>query len=151
MATTAQGRTPAHLWIVGILSLLWGCMGAYDYVMTRTHNVAYLAKAMPGVDPNVGLAWIENMPMYAQIGWGLGVWGGLLGAVLLLIRSRYALWSYAASVLGVVLCFGYQLGLAPHLPGADGAMYKVFPIIIIVISLFMLWYSWSMAKKGVLR
>ncbi|HET9144838.1 MAG TPA: hypothetical protein VFN81_01965, partial [Sphingomicrobium sp.] len=88
MATTVQPRAPVHLWIVGILSLLWGCMGAYDYVMTRMHNMAYLASSMPGIDPNVGLAWIEAMPMYAQIGWGLGVWGGLLGALLLLIRSR---------------------------------------------------------------
>lgn len=151
MATTAQGRTPVHLWIVGILSLLWGCAGAYDYLMTRMHNMNYLAKSMPGVDPNVGLAWIEGMPMYAQIGWGLGVWAGLLGAVLLLIRSRYAVWSYAASMLGIVLSLGYQLALAPALPGAEGAMYTVFPYVIIVIGLFMLWYSWSMEKKGVLR
>ena len=151
MATTAQARTPAHLWIVGILSLLWGCMGAYDYLMTRMHNLAYLAKSMPGVDPNVGLAWIENMPLYAQIGWGLGVWGGLLGAVLLLIRSRYAIWSYAASLLGMVLCFGYQLGLAPTLPGAEGPMYKVIPLIVMAFGAFLLWYSWTMEKKGVLR
>jgi hypothetical protein len=151
MATTAQGRTPAHLWIVGILSLLWSCMGAYDYVMTRMHNMAYIAKSMPGIDPNVGLAWMENMPMYAQIGWGLGVWGALLGAVLLLVRSRYAVWAYAASMLGIVLSIGYQIALAPPLPGADGAMFKIFPYVIIAIGLFLLWYSSSMDKKGVLR
>ena len=48
MATTAQARTPVHLWIVGILSLLWNCFGAYDYLMTRTHNMEYLKTAMPG-------------------------------------------------------------------------------------------------------
>jgi hypothetical protein len=126
-------------------------MGAYDYVMTRMHSMAYLAKSMPGIDPNIGLAWLESMPMYAQIGWGLGVWGALLGAVLLLIRSRYSVWAYGASVLGMVLCFGYQLGLAPPLPGADSRMFKIFPYVIIAIGLFMLWYSWSMEKKGVLR
>lgn len=126
-------------------------MGAYDYVMTRMHNMAYLAKAMPGIDLNVGLAWIESMPMYAQIGWGLGVWGALLGAVLLLIRSRYAVWAYAASMLGIVLCTGYQVALAAPLPGADSAMFKIFPYVIIAIGIFLLWYSWSMEKKGVLR
>ena len=151
MATTARGRTPVHLWIVGILSLLWGCMGAYDYMMTRMHNTAYFEKSMPGVDPNIALAWLDGMPMYAQIGWGLGVWAGLLGAVLLLMRSRYALWAYAASLIGMVLCFGYQLGLAPPLPGADGPMFKVFPLLITAFGLFLLWYSWTMEKKGVLR
>ena len=150
MATTAHGRTPAHLWIVGILSLIWGCFGAYDYVMTRTHNMAYLAQSMPGVDPNVGLAWIEAMPIYAQVGWALGVWGGLLGAILLLIRSRYAVWAFAVSMLGIVLSLGYQLTLAPPLPGASSAM-KIMGYVIILIGAFMLWYSWSMEKKGVLR
>lgn len=150
MQQAVSARTPAHLWIVGIVSLLWNCFGAYDYVMTRTHNMAYLAKAMPGVDPNVGLAWIEAMPMYAQIGWGLGVWGGLLGAALLLIRSRYAVWAFAASMLGVILSLGYQLTLAPPLAGATGAM-KMMDYIIIVVALFLLWYSWTMERRGALR
>jgi uncharacterized membrane protein len=50
-----------------------------------------------------------------------------------------------------VLSIGYQLALAPPLPGANGMMFKIFPWIIIVIGVFMLWYSRSMEKKGVLR
>ena len=150
MQQAVSARAPAHLWIVGILSLLWNCFGAYDYVMTRTHNMAYLKESMPGIDPGVGLAWIEAMPMYAQVGWGLGVWGGLLGAVLLLIRSRYAVWAFAASMLGIVLSLGYQLTMAPPLPGASGAM-KMMGYLIILIGAFLLWYSWTMEKKGVLR
>jgi hypothetical protein len=30
-------------------------------------------------------------------------------------------------------------------------MYKVFPSLIIVLGIFMLWYSWRMDQKGVLR
>jgi hypothetical protein len=151
MQQAMPARAPAHLWIVGILSLLWNCFGAYDYLMSRMHNVDYIAKSMPGVDPNVALAWMDGMPMFSQIGWGLGVWGGVLGAILLLMRSRYAVWSFAASMLGIVLSIGYQLVGAPPLPGADSGIYKIMPYVIIVIGLFMLWYSWSMEKKGALR
>jgi hypothetical protein len=150
MATTADARTPVHLWIVGGLAFVWNCFGAYDYFMTRTHNMAYLAKAMPGIDPNVGLAWIEAMPMYAQVGWGLGVWGGLLGAILLLMRSRFAVWTFAASLLGVILCIGYQLALAQPLAGATNGM-KVMGYIIIAVAAFLLWYSWTAEKRGLLR
>ena len=76
------------MWIVGGLTFLWGSFGAYDYLMTRTRNLDYIASAMPGVDPRVALAWVDAMPLYAQIGWGMGVWLGLLGAVLLLRRVR---------------------------------------------------------------
>ena len=151
MATTAQVRTPVHLWIVGILSLLWSCFGAYDYTMTRMRNTDYIASAMPGVDPNTALAWVDSMPLYAQIGWGLGVWLALLGAVLLLIRNRWAVWSYGLSMVGAILSLGYQIALAPPLPGAEGAMYSVMPFVIIAVSIFLFWYAWTAEKKRLIR
>ncbi|MEO8454608.1 MAG: hypothetical protein ABI454_05565 [Sphingomicrobium sp.] len=151
MQQAVSARTPAHLWIVGILSLLWNCFGAYDYTMTRMRNTDYIASAMPGVDPNAALAWVDSMPMYAQVGWGLGVWLGLLGAILLLIRSRWAVWSFGISFVGAVLSFGYQIALAPPLEGASGPMMTVMPYVIILIAAFLFWYAWSMEKKGLLR
>jgi hypothetical protein len=151
MQQAVSARTPAHLWIVGILSLLWSCFGAYDYTMSHMRDVKYIASSMPGVDPNVALAWMDAFPMYAKIGWGLGVWGGLLGAILLLMRSRYAVWAFAVSMIGIVLSIGYQIAAAPPLPGGDAGAAKVIPYVVIAIGLFLLWYSWSMEKKGVLR
>lgn len=151
MATTAQIRAPVHLWIVGALALLWNCFGAYDYVMTRTHNLAYLAKAMPGVDPATALAWIEGMPLYAQIGWGLGIWCGVAGSVLLLARSRYAVWAFALSMLGIVLSIGYQLVAAPPLAGADSSGSKIMPYVIIIVGAALLAYSQTIAKRSILR
>jgi hypothetical protein len=74
-----------------------------------------------------------------------------LGAILLLIRSRYAVWAFAASMIGIVLSIGWQIAAAPRLEGAEGAMYTVMPWLIIVLGLFLLWYSWTMERKGVLR
>ena len=91
------------------------------------------------------------MPLYAQIGWGLGVWLGLLGSALLLLRNRWAVWAYAISFVGAVLSLGYQSALAPPLPGAEGPMYTVMPYVIIGVCAFLLWYAWTMEKKGVLR
>ena len=36
-------KTPLHLWIVGVLSLLWNAGSGYDYLMTRLESTAYLA------------------------------------------------------------------------------------------------------------
>src|SRR3954468_19513876 len=151
MATTAQARTPIHLWIVGIVSLLWGCFGGYDYTMTRMRNTDYIAASMPGVDPNVALAWVDSMPLYAQVGWGLGVWMGLLGAVLLLLRNRWGVWSLGLSLVGAILGLGYQLALAPPLPGASTTMSKTLPIFVILFALGLFLYARAMEKKGVLN
>lgn len=151
MQQVVSARTPVHLWIVGILSLLWSCFGCYDYTMTRMRNTDYIANAMPGVEPNVALAWVDSMPMYAQVGWGLGVWLGLLGSVLLLARSRYAVWAFGISLVGAIFSLGYQIALAPPLPGADSPMMKLIPYVVIALCAFLFWYAWTMEKKGVLR
>ena len=80
---------------------------------------------MPGVDPNAALAWIDGMPMYARSAGPLAYGWRLLGSVLLLVRSRWAVWSFGSRLLGAVLSLGYQLVLAPPMPGAhDSPMMK---------------------------
>ncbi len=152
MQQAVSSRTPVHVWIVGVLATLWSCFGSYDYLMTRMRNTDYIASAMPGVDPNAALAWIDGMPIYAQIGWGMGVWLGLLGSVLLLLRNRWAVWSFGLSLLGAVLSLGYQIALAPPMPGAEeSAMMKAMPYVIILICVALFLYARAMAAKGVLR
>ena len=151
MATTAESRAPVHVWIVGILSLLWSCFGCYDYTMTRMRNMDYIASSMPGVDPNAALAWVDGMPIYAQIGWGLGVWLALVGSILLLIRNRWAVWAYGISMIGAILSRGGQIAMAPPLAGATGAMFTVMPYVIILVAVGLFLYARAMAAKGVLH
>lgn len=152
MQQAVSARAPAHLWIVGILSLLWSCFGAYDYTMTKTQGAKYIATTMPGVDADAALAWINSMPVYSQIGWAMGVWLGLLGSVLLLMRSRWAVWSFGLSLLGAIVSIGYQWLLAPPMPGTGpSAFAKVLPIVILGIALALLMYARVMEKRGALR
>lgn len=151
MQETVSARTPAHLWIVGILATLWNAFGCYDYLMTRMRNTDYLASMMPDVDPNAMLAWVDAFPIWAQFGWGLGVWGGLAGGILLLLRSRWAVWALALSLIGALLGLGYQIGSAPPLPGAEGPMFTVMPYVIILVALALALYARAQEKRGVLR
>jgi hypothetical protein len=151
MATAAETRGPAHLWIVGILSLLWNCFGGYDYLMTRMHNLDYIASSMPGTDPAAVLAYLDAMPLYAQLGWGLGVWAALAGSVLLLMRHRWAVWAFGLSLFGMVLSFGYMLA-GPAMPGVENAgMMKYMPFVIALLGLAQFGYARAMQKKGILR
>jgi len=153
MATSAAPmRTPAHLWVVGILSLLWNCFGGYDYLMSRMHNMDYLASMTPpGVDVTTMIDYIDGMPMYAQIGWGLGVWAALVGSVLLLMRHRYAVWAFGLSIAGMIMSFGYMF-FGPPMPGSEQAgMMKYMPLIIVVLGLAQFAYARGVERKGLLR
>ena len=151
MQDGGRARAPVHIWIVGILALLWNAIGCYDYLMTRMRNTDYLASMMPEVDPNAMLAWVDAFPIWAQFGWGLGVWAGLLGSLLLLIRSRWAELTLGLSLVGAVLGLGYQIAAAPPIPGATGGMMEVMPYVIIAIALGLFLYARAMRAKGVLR
>ncbi len=141
-------KAPIHLWIVGILSLLVNSFFGYDYTMTRMRNMEHLS-SVPGIDANQMLAYVDSFPMFAQIGWGLGVWGAVAGSILLL-RHRYAVVAFAVSLIGAVLSLGYQL-VGPPAPAAlsEGSM-AVMPYIIIALAVAQLLYAQTMRTKGVL-
>ena len=151
MQDGARARTPVHLWIVGILALLWNAIGCYDYLMTRMRNTDYLKSMMPDVDPNAMLAWVDGFPIWAQFGWGLGVWMGLVGALLLLLRNRWAVLVLGLSFVGAVLGLGYQIVAAPPMPGPTGGAMDIMPYVIIAIALGLFLYARAMRTKGLLR
>src|SRR3546814_13177448 len=88
----AIAKTPVHLWAVGVLSLLWNAVGAFDYMMTKLGNADYLSAFTPEQ-----IAYFQGFPLWANIGWAFGVWGSVLGSILLLARSRHAVTAFARS------------------------------------------------------
>lgn len=142
------GRTPVHLWIAGGLALLWNAFGGYDYVMSRQHNADYVKSVMPDADTAAMFAYMDAMPLYASFGWGLGIWAGFAGAILLLMRSRFAVHAFIASLVGMALSFSYQLFVNP--PPAE--MNNVLVVAMIVgIGALLLWYAMRQRANGVLR
>lgn len=144
----ATTRTPLHLWIVGVVAALWNAIGAADYTMTRMQNDDYFRAVMPGIEPSVIYAYIDAMPILAQAGWGVGVWGAVAGTLLLLARSRFALWAYLASLAGAIVSFGVQYAGPKPPEGMDDG---IMPIVITAIALGLFLYARAMKSKGVLR
>lgn len=152
VANGTKARAPMWFWVSAVAATLWNAFGAYDYLMTRTRNMDYLSQ-MPGVSPQDIIAYIDSYPLYAHVGWGLGVWGGLLGSLLLLLaRSRFAFHAFAVSLLGMALSFGYQyLGGSPMPAGMEDGAHKYMPLFIIAVGMALLLFARSMQSKGVLR
>ena len=146
--TSMTVKTPWHLWVVGGISLLWNGFGAFDFVMTTMQGEAYLRAS--GFDQPM-IDYFTAMPNWMYVPWVLGVRGGLLAAILLLIRNRLAAPVFALSLLGAVgsLVFGLIYPM-PELPEAM-AMMRFMPWVIVALAAFQAWYAWTMSKAGVLR
>ncbi len=152
MNVMAIQRAPWHLWVVGVVSLLWNGFGCYDYVMSQTRNVEYMRMLTEpyGIDAQAAVVYFDSYPAWADAAWALGVWGALAGSILLLVRSRYAFHAFAVSLAGIVLANAY--GLSHPLPGAsDSAMTYGMTAVIVVVTVLLLWYSRRQAEAGVLH
>jgi hypothetical protein len=136
--------TPRHLWIVGIVALLWSLFGAMDYIMTETKNEAYMSQFSPEQ-----LEFFYNFPAWLVAFWAVAVWGGVLGAVLLLMRKKLAVSALLVSFLCMVVTTVHNYGFAG---AADivGGMGLFFSVVIFVVALALVIYARSMARKGVL-
>ena len=108
-AEPARATRPWHLWLVGIVAVLWNAYGAYDYVMTNTQGEAYLRSA--GMT-DAQITYFNAMPDWMTAVWAIGVWGGVLGSLLLLLRSKWSLHVFLASLAAVVVSVIYTFGLS---------------------------------------
>jgi hypothetical protein len=145
-AATLEGRpkTPVHLWIVGILSLLWGLVGVFDYLATEMRLDFYMSQFS-----EEQLAYFYGFPAWMVAAWAFGVWGGFAGSVGLLLRRRWAVWAFALSLAGLAVSTIYSFGFS------DGAGIMeqtgvILTVVIWILAIALLLYARAMAKRGVL-
>lgn len=139
-------RTPWHVWAVGVVAVLWNGFGCFDYVMTQTNRDQWFAQM--GMT-EVQLAYFNAMPAWTHAAWAIGVWGGLIGGLLLLVRRKWAFHAFALSFLGWLAGAIYAFALSDGI----AAMGPMWPMQIVIggACVFFIWYAWMLGKKGVLR
>ena len=140
-------KTPWHLWLVGVIAVLFNGIGVFDYVMSMSQGASYMASA--GMTP-AQIAHYEAMPMWMTAVWTIGVWGAMLGSVLMLLRNKLAFPVFAVSLAAflVSLIYTYVLTDGGQIMGSAMAITSV---VIALLLLFFMWYSWLMTKRTVLR
>ncbi len=148
MTDTTKSAVPWHLWVVGVVGLLWNGFGAYDYVMSHSDGAAAYLAGMGMTDAQI--AFGETMPAWTSAPWALGVWGGLLGAVLLLLRMKWSFHAFVVSLLGLLVSLVYAFGLSDG-AAVMGTTGMIMNAVVLIGCLFFVWYSRMAMKSGVLR
>jgi hypothetical protein len=96
------------------------------------------------------MAFMHGYPAWMIAVWAIGVWGSVLGTLLLLLRRRWAFHAFAVSLAAVALSliYSYVLSNGAEVMGPTGAIMNV--LITAGCAIFT-WYSWRMTAKGLLR
>jgi hypothetical protein len=147
MKTQRTLKAPWHLWLVGVLSLIWNSFGAFDYYMTQTRNEWWLSAFT--LEQR---AYFESLPAWIEAFWAIGVWGAVAGSVALLLRWRHATSFFAASLFGLLVTTIWQFVLADVRPFDDMPREAAYITVAIwVIAVTLLLYARRQVTVGRLR
>lgn len=138
-------KRPWHLWVVGIVGALWVSGGCFDFIMTVTRNEAYFANF-----PEYVREYFFNLPLWFMVVYAVAVWGGLIGCILLLFRTKLAATLLLLSFIATVISFGWTQLFAENYPEMNVGQW-IFTAAILIVSTFLVWYSRRMAATGVLQ
>lgn len=138
-------KTPVHLWIIGVVSLLWNAMGAFDYLATKLRLEFYMEQFTPEQ-----MDYFYAFPAWMVIAWAFGVWGSFFGSLSLLLRKSWAVFLFGASIAGLAVStlYNFVLSNGVEVMGSGG---MIFTGIIWVIALLLFFYARAMDKRGVLN
>lgn len=141
-----DGRPTILFWLVSCLAVIWGIFSLVDYYMIATENANYIANLPPKF---MGL--IEGFPLWRNILWYISIGGALIGGILMLLRSAWAvpvLWLVPISMLiGFV---GHDLLFSNGIE-AYGQYGIIASTIMIIISIILALYAAGCDEDGILR
>lgn len=103
-------QTPPFIfWAIAVVGLLWNLIGCWNYIVqSDPEAVARM--------PEIYRLIVENRPGWATAGFAVSVFGGAVGAILLLLRRKVAVGVFALSLLGSAVTFYFTvrvLGIEP--------------------------------------
>lgn len=145
--TDATARAPWHLWVVGVIAVLFNAIGVFDFVMSQSQGPAYMASA--GMTPPQ-IAHYLGMPGWMTIVWAVGVFGAFIASVLVLLRKALALPVFVISLVAFLVSLVYTYVLTNG-GAVMGRSMAVTSAIIAALLVFFSWYSRQMAARHVLR
>jgi hypothetical protein len=145
-AAPASAKTPWHLWVLGVLAVLWNSVGALDFTMTQTKNEAYMKAFTPEQ-----LEYFYSFPPWVVIGWGVATWGSVIASILLLSRRRLAVPFFLVALLSILVTMVHNYVLTDGMKVMGGMQAVIFAAVIFLIGLLLWLYAGAMNRRGVLR
>ncbi|NOT32841.1 MAG: hypothetical protein HOP12_01590 [Candidatus Eisenbacteria bacterium] len=145
--TNALTKTPWHVWLVGVVAVLFNSIGVFDFVMSMAQGASYMAGA--GMTPDQ-IAHYQEMPSWMTVVWAVGVFGAFLASILLLLRRKLAMPTFVVSLVAFLVSLLYTY-VFTNGGAVMGPQMAITSGIIAALLIFFSWYSGFMAARGVLR
>lgn len=135
-------KPPLWFWAVSAAMLLWNGLGAMAYVADATMTADAL-NALPEAERALRV----SRPAWATAAFAVAVFGGVVGCLLLLVRSRWAFPVLMLSLLGVAaqMTQAFLIANSYEVYGPPGL---ITPALVLTFSLFLVWFARRARARG---
>ena len=130
----SNSKTHWSFWAIGAFALVWNALGGMNYIMQMNADVVASL-------PDTHQAIINGRPSWATAGFAIGVFGGALGAVLLLLKKPAALYVFIASLLGVLVTMVHTIQVARTGIPFSGMEVFVMIVLPVIVAAVLIWYA----------
>lgn len=140
-------KTPWHLWVVGILAVVWNAGGAFDFVMTVTQNPDYMSQFT-----EAQLDFFYSFPDWVVAAWAVAITAAVVGSIFLLLRSAAAERMFWLSLVAMLITSVHSYLLSGvTMSDVVGPAALAFSAAIVIVTIALALYARRMIKRGVLR
>ena len=132
-------------WLICILALLWNIGGAINYYMQMI-DIEFVASL-----PDTHRAIIEGRPAWATAGFAIGVFGGILGCLLLLFKISISFYVFIVSLIGIIVTMIHTVNVASSKIDFNLVEIVVMILLPVIVAAILIWYTkLAMNKKWVI-
>ena len=141
---TNSTKPTTAFWIIAVLALAWNIMGVLAYI-----GQAYMTDEGYALLSEGEQAYHDNVPAWVTAAFAIAVFSGALACIAMLMRKKWAKSLFVLSLIAVLVQFVYNFFIQ-EFDTVEG-MDWVWSVVIIVIALFLVWYSKKAVAEGWLK
>jgi hypothetical protein len=139
---TSSIKPPTSFWVIAVLALLWNLMGVVQF-----YFATFMLDAMTEGLPEAEVDLYQGVPEWYTVIFAVAVFSGLLGSITMLMRNKITVALFGISLLAVLIAQGYWV-FGTEVIDILGPTSLIMPVIVIVISIFLYFYSKGAVKNG---
>lgn len=139
---TNSAKPAASFWIISIVALLWNLIG----IMAFSMDIMMTPEALDAL-PAAERELYESSPIWLKFVYGVAVFGGTVGSILLLMKKFSAYRVFLVSLIAILIQMLYSILFTKSME-VYGPTALIMPVLVIAIAFFLLWYTKSCQTKG---
>lgn len=140
--TNSTNKPTTIFWVIAVAALLWNIMGVTAYL-----GDAYMPEEVFITLPDAQQEMYNTRPAWATAAFALGVFGGLLGCIMLLLRKKIAKPLFIISLVSVLVLYLYMFGMNDGLE-VLGPNSIYMPIMVTIVCILLVLFANKSIKKG---